>query len=222
MTDTEKGEGDMADLQALQDAVVDMQEDAALEMTKKFLADGVNAAEIFGAYQSAMTEIGKRFERNEYFIPELIMSGEIMAVASELLKPHLAGGQPGGGAKSGKMVLATVEGDIHDIGKNIAAMVFDLNGIDVKDLGVDVPASRIVAEAKEWGADIVGLSGLLTLAFDPMKAVVEKLVSEGLRDKVKVIIGGGQMDEQVRSYVGADAFVTDAVTGVNVCKAWLQ
>ena len=100
-------------------------------------------------------------------------------------------------------------------------MLMGLNGIDVKNLGVDVNTDKIIEEAVAFGADVIGLSGLLTLAFDPMKAVVEKLREKGLRDKIKVIIGGGQMDAQVCEYVGADAFVTDAVAGVNHVKAWL-
>jgi len=211
----------MAELQGLIDAVVEMQEDTALEMTRELLAKGEDATVVFGAYQSAMEEIGKRFERNQYFIPELLMAGEMMKAASDIIKPHLGADGPQSQKKLGKMVLATVQGDIHDIGKNIAGMMSDLNGVEVIDLGVDVPADRIVAEAQRSGADIVGLSGLLTLAFDPMKEVVAKLTAAGLREKVKVIIGGGQMDEQIRSYVGADAFVTDAVSGVNYCKEWL-
>jgi len=212
----------MADLKELVSAIIEMREDDAMAMTKQLLADGVPPLEVFDAYQAALEEIGKRFEQQLYFIPELIMSGEMMKAASEIIKPLLAG-QDGGQGKQrlGKVVIATVEGDIHDIGKNIVAMMMDLGGLEVRDLGVDVPADRIIAEAKDFGADIIGLSGLLTLAFDPMKQVVEKLQAEGLRDKIKVIIGGGQMDEQVCKYVGADAFVTDAVAGVNYCKGWL-
>ncbi|ADK85018.1 cobalamin B12-binding domain protein [Desulfarculus baarsii DSM 2075] len=212
----------MADLKELVSAVVEMREDEAMALTKKLLADGTPPLAVFDAYQAALEEIGKRFEQQLYFIPELIMSGEMMKAASEIIKPLLAD-QSGGQGKQrlGKVVIATVEGDIHDIGKNIVAMMMDLGGLEVRDLGVDVPADRIIAEAKDFGADIIGLSGLLTLAFDPMKQVVEKLQAEGLRDKIKVIIGGGQMDEQVCKYVGADAFVTDAVAGVNYCKGWL-
>lgn len=216
----------MADLKDLYTAVVEMQEDSAMDMTRSYLEQGVPALEIFACYQSALEEIGKRFEQQRYFIPELIMSGEMMKAASEMLKPKLAGqdAETGGavGKKLGKVVMATVEGDIHDIGKNIATMMLELNGMDVKDIGVDVPIDTIVQEAEDSNADVIGLSGLLTLAFDPMKAVVEKLKEKGLRDKVKVIIGGGQMDEQVCQYVGADAFVTDAVVGVNTVKGWLS
>lgn len=213
----------MGDANSLFEAIVEMQEDQALELTRNLLADGLNALDVFEAYQKALVEIGLRFEKKVYFIPELIMSGELMKAAMEIIKPYLGNGDGGpGGEKNGKIVIATVAGDIHDIGKNIITMMLELNGFDVKDLGVDVPTSTIVEAAEEFGADIVGLSGLLTLAFDPMKEVVENLEKAGLRDKMKVIIGGGQMDEQVCTHVGADAFVTDAVAGVNICKAWVN
>ena len=210
----------MADYKELIDAVVDMQEDQALALTRQYLDQGDDPLAVFDAYQEALAEIGQRFEKQIYFIPELILSGEIMKAASEIIKPKL--GETGGAQKKlGKFLIATVEGDIHDIGKNITIMLMELAGFEVKDLGVDVPTDKIIAEAKAFEADVVGLSGLLTLAFDPMKDVVGKLGSEGLRDKVKVIIGGGQMDEQICQYVGADAFVTDAVAGVNLCKQWV-
>lgn len=216
----------MSDLKDLFTAVVEMQEETALSLTRTSLEQGVPALDIFNCYQSALEEIGKRFEQQRYFIPELIMSGEMMKAGAEILKPYLASqseeGSGGAQAKLGKVLIATVEGDIHDIGKNIATMMLELNGFDVKDIGVDVPVDTIIAEAEAFGAQVVGLSGLLTLAFDPMKAVVEKLKEKGLRDKIKVLIGGGQMDDQVCAYVGADAFVTDAVVGVNHVKSWLS
>jgi methanogenic corrinoid protein MtbC1 len=216
----------MSDLKDLFTAVVDMQEDAAMDLTRSYLEQGVPALEIFGCYQSALEEIGKRFERQIYFIPELIMSGEMMKAGAEILKPAMAeqsvGTEPDSGGKLGKVVIATVQGDIHDIGKNIATMMLELNGLQVKDIGVDVPIDTIIQEAVDSKADVIGLSGLLTLAFDPMKSVVDRLKEKGLRDKIKVIIGGGQMDEQVCKYVGADAFVTDAVVGVNTVKGWLS
>jgi methanogenic corrinoid protein MtbC1 len=216
----------MTDLKKLFTAVVDMQEDAALALTRSLLEQGVPALEIFGCYQSALEEIGKRFEQQIYFIPELIMSGEMMKAGAEILKPFMAeqgaGTEEDSGGKLGKVLMATVQGDIHDIGKNIATMMLELNGMQVKDIGVDVPTDRIIQEAMDLKADVIGLSGLLTLAFDPMKSVVDRLKEKGLRDKIKVIIGGGQMDDQVCKYVGADAFVTDAVVGVNTVKGWLS
>lgn len=216
----------MADLKELYDAVVDMNEEAAMSLTGKYLDAGVSATEIFHCYQEALEEIGRRFEKQVYFIPELIMSGEMMKSSAEIIKPHLAKEEGGGKGEErktlGKVLMATVEGDIHDIGKNIVSMLLELNGMEVKDIGVDVPTDKIVDEAIAFGANVIGLSGLLTLAFDPMKAVVDQLKEKGLRDKIKVIIGGGQMDEHVRQYVGADAFATDAVVGINYVKEWLS
>jgi 5-methyltetrahydrofolate--homocysteine methyltransferase len=210
----------MSDLSILKEAVVEMQEDKALSLTKQYLEEGVDALDLFGTYQEALEEIGKRFEQQIYFIPELIMSGEMMKSASELIKPHLPETEESG-KKLGKILIATVEGDIHDIGKNIVTMMMEISGFDVKDIGVDVPIGTIVDEAEAFDAEIIGLSGLLTLAFEPMKNVVDTLKERGLREKYKVIIGGGQLDEQVRTYTGADAFVTDAVAGVNLCKSWM-
>ena len=149
------------------------------------------------------------------------MSGEMMKVAMELLDPYLREVSGREHDKIGKIVMATVAGDIHDIGKNIATMVLDVNGFQVLDLGVDVPAEKIVGETKVFGADIVGLSGLLTLAFDPMKEVVGTLKAEGMQDEVKVIVGGGQMDDKAGSYIGADAAVNNVGVAVGICKGWV-
>jgi len=208
-------------LNLLKEAVVEMQEEKALSLTEQYLAGGAEPLSLFKAYQAALAEIGKRYEQEIYFIPELIMAGEMMNAASNLIKPLLADNVGMTENKRGKVLIATVEGDIHDIGKNIATMMMDLNGFEVKDIGVDVPGDRIIAEAEAFGADIIGLSGLLSLVFDPMKKLVAALKAQGLREKYKVIIGGGQMDEKACAYIGADAFTTDAVAGVNICKAWM-
>jgi methanogenic corrinoid protein MtbC1 len=209
-------------MKQLVDTMADMAEDKVLSLTQKYLDEGKNPIDIFHAYQEAMVEIGKRFEQNVYFIPELILAGEMMNAGSELIKPYLNSTDTRTEGKKGKFLLATVEGDIHDIGKNIIGMMMDLNGFEVLDLGVDVPGDQIIAKVKAFDPDIVGLSGLLTLAFDPMKDVVTKLTEAGLREKSKVIIGGAQLDLQICEYVGADAWVTDAVKGVNQCKEWMS
>ena len=164
--------------QALTEAIVEMQEDKALTLTRELLDGGSDPLAVFRAYQNALQEIGKRFEKGIYFIPELLMSGEMMKTAMEIIKPFLKEGEGEKTKKIGKILIATVAGDIHDIGKNIVTMMMDLNSFDVLDLGVDVPSDKIVEEAKAFGTDIVGLSGLLTLAFDPMKEVVEKVKRE--------------------------------------------
>jgi 5-methyltetrahydrofolate--homocysteine methyltransferase len=148
----------------------------------------------------------------------LVYSGEILKSVTELVKPKLTKATES--KKLGKIVFGTVAGDIHDIGKDIVVFMLDVNGFEVHDLGVDVPAQRFVAKIKETGAPIVGLSGFLTLAFDSMKQTVEAMKAAGLRDKVKVMIGGGQITEEVTKYTGADAYGKDAVEGVTLAKKW--
>ena len=209
-------------MKELIDAMADMQEEKLLQLTKEYLDEGKNPVDIFKAYQIAMEEVGSRFEKGVYFIPELILSGEMMGAGAKLIKPYLGKDQNANeNTCKGKLLLATIEGDIHDIGKDIFGMLMELNGFEVMDLGVDVPSQTIIQKAKEFNPDIIGVSGLLTLAFDPMKKFVEALKEEGIRDKFKVQIGGAQITEQVCEYIGADAFATDAVTGVNQCKAWM-
>lgn len=209
-------------MQQLVDAIADMMEDKVYELTKQYLEDGRAAGEVFDAYQAAMVEIGRRFEEGTYFVPELIMAGEMMKSGSEIIKPYLGQDEESKGSKKiGKFLLATIEGDIHDIGKDIVGMMMDLNGFEVMDLGVDVPGATIVEKAKQFKPDIIGISGLLTLAFDPMKRCVDMLKEAGMREDHKVIIGGAQLDQQVCDFIGADAFVTDAVAGVNICKKWM-
>ncbi len=210
-------------MQDLVKAVAEMMEDEAMALTKKYVEQGVPALQIIDAYKEALGIIGKRFEQCIYFVPELILAGEMMKTASEIIKPVMKSSQ--GDLETpriGKFLLGTVAGDIHDIGKDMVHMLMDINGFEVKDLGVDVPAQRFWDEYKDFQPDIIGMSGLLTLAFESMKEVADGLKEMGVRDKVKVIIGGGQMDEHACKYVGADAFVTDAVAGVNICKRWVS
>lgn len=208
-------------MQDLVNAVVEMMEDDALALAKKYLEARTPPMQIVEAYKEALKIIGERFEKGTYFVPELILAGEMMNAASALIKPYLSAEQGGGGEKIGRFLLGTVEGDIHDIGKGMAGMLMDINGFEVKDLGVDVPAKRFIEEAERFQPHIIGLSGLLTLSYDSMKQVVEALKEAGMRDKVKVIVGGGQMDDHSCRYVGADAWVIDAVTGVKYALGWM-
>jgi 5-methyltetrahydrofolate--homocysteine methyltransferase len=209
-------------MQDLIDAMVEMNEAELLELTKKYLDNGTAATDVLKGYQEAMSIVGKRFEEEIYFIPELILSGEMMKQGSALIEPYLKDVNEDANIEGKKkFLLATVHGDIHDIGKNIVHMMMELNGFEVLDLGVDVPSDNIIAEAKTFQADIIGLSGLLTLAYEPMKQVVGKLKEAGLRDACKVIIGGAQTDGIICEFVGADAYATDVVSGVNQCKQWI-
>jgi len=200
------------------DAITEMHEEDALKITHEMLDAGANPLEMLDDCRAAMEIIGKRFETGDCFIPELILAGEMLQQISEIVKPNLK--QVAKQQKIGKVVIGTVEGDIHDIAKDIVAFMLDVNGFEVSDLGVDVPPPRFVRVVKDTGAKIVALSGFLTLAYDPMKATVEALKAAGLSD-VKVMIGGGQIDAQIKEYTGADAFGKDAMTAVSLAKAWI-
>lgn len=204
--------------QQLIDAITDMREEDALAITNQMLADGANPLEILDACRQAMEVIGQRFETGESFIPELILAGEMLSQISDVLKPHME--EDATQEKLGKIVLGTVEGDIHDIAKDIVGFMLEINGFDVTDLGVDVPPAKFVEAVQETGASIVGLSGFLTLAYDPMKETVAALREAGV--DVKIMIGGGQIDEQIREYTGADAYGSDAMAAVALAKNWVK
>jgi 5-methyltetrahydrofolate--homocysteine methyltransferase len=165
-----------------------------------------------------MEIVGNRFSKNEYFIPDLVYSGEILKKINELVKPKLA--TEGAAKTGGKVIIGTVAGDIHDIGKDIVVFMLDVSGFDVVDLGVDVPAQKFVDTIKDTSAPIVGLSGFLTIAYDAMKQTIEAIKEAGLREKVKVMIGGGQITDEIMKYTGADAFGKDAMVGVSLARKW--
>jgi methanogenic corrinoid protein MtbC1 len=203
----------------LVNALADLKEDEALKIVKDSLNAGEEPLKILEDARKGMGIVGKRFADSEYFIPDLVYSGEILKEVTELVKPKLT--QATESKKLGKIVFGTVAGDIHDIGKDIVVFMLDVNGFEVIDLGVDVPAQKFIDKIKETGAPIVGLSGFLALAFDSMKETVEAMESAGLRNKVKVMIGGGQISEEIRKYTGADAFGKDAMAGVTLAKQWI-
>jgi trimethylamine corrinoid protein len=199
--------------------LADLKEDEAIQLTKVRLVSGEDALKILQDSRTGMEIVGKRFASGEYFIPDLIYSGEILRQISEIVKPHLT--QSMQTQKLGKFLLATVAGDIHDIGKDIVGFMMDISGFEVIDLGIDVPKDKIVSRIQETQPQIVGLSGFLTLAFDSMKDTIEAIKQAGLRDKVKIMIGGGQIDEEVRRYTGADAYRPDAIAAVALAKEWM-
>lgn len=205
--------------QKLIDAITEMREEDAVKLTNELLDGGVSPADILSACKDAVDVIGKRFECGEAFIPELMLAGEMMTAITDILKPRMA--EDAVAEKLGKIVLGTVEGDIHDIGKDIVGFVLEINGFEVTDLGVDVPPDKFVEVAKETGAKIVALSGFLTLAYGPMKDTVAAIKAAGL-DDVKIMIGGGQVDENIRQYTGADAYGRDAMAAVALAKGWTK
>jgi 5-methyltetrahydrofolate--homocysteine methyltransferase len=202
------------------DAMVSMKEKESLEIAKGLLESGEDPLKILNTCKSAMTAVGKRFEAGEFFLPELVLAGEILRQISEIVKPEL--GDHVEVERLGKVIIGTVEGDIHDIGKDIVVFMLDVNGFEVIDLGIDVPVRNFVEAIKESRAPVVGLSGFLTLAFDSMKKTIDAIGDVGLRDQVKIMIGGGQIDDEVKKYIGADAHGLDAMEAVNLTKQWMK
>lgn len=198
--------------------LADLKEDEALTIVQEKLDAGADPMGILNDASRAMEIVGNRFSKSEYFIPDLVYSGEILKKINEMVKPKLA--QEGGAKTGGKVIIGTVAGDIHDIGKDIVVFMLDVNGFDVYDLGVDVPAQKFVDKIKETSAPVVGLSGFLTLAYDSMKQTIEAIKSAGLRDSTKIMIGGGQITDEITKYTGADAFGKDAMVGVSLAKKW--
>lgn len=206
-------------LEKITEALANLEEDEALKLVKAALEKGTEPLAIFKACQEGMIRVGTRFEQGEYFVSDLMMSGEIFKQAAELLGPIL---EAEGAAAAGKVVIGTAKGDIHDIGKDIVVNMLKSANLQVIDLGVDVPQERFVEALKESGAPVLGMSGLLTLSFDSMKATIQAVEVAGLRDKVKIMVGGGPVDGNVCRIVGADGWGGDAQAAVRLCKNWME
>jgi methanogenic corrinoid protein MtbC1 len=201
--------------------LADMNEDDALALAKRMLLeDQKSPIRVLDLCRAAMDIVGKRFEEGEYFLPELVLAGEMLDTIGAIAKPLIKQGEGGESKKLGKVLIGTVHGDLHDIGKNIVSFMLDINGFDVKDIGIDVPVKTFIDEIHAFQPDVVGLSGFLTLAFDSMKETIAAFEQAGMRDQFKIMIGGGQIDETVLAYTGADAFGVNAVEAVNLCKNW--
>jgi len=200
-------------------ALGDLDEDGVLQGVRSLLGKGVGPLEILAQLQEGMALVGKRFEEQEYFLSELVFSADIFKKATESLGDLSAEGP---GIQLGTLVIGTVAEDIHDIGKNLVTSLMSCNGFKVHDLGVDVPARKFVDAIKEHKPDFVGLSCLLTSAYDNMKKTVETIDQSGLRRDIKVLIGGGPVDETVRQYVNADYCCLTAQAAVNLCKGLMK
>ena len=201
--------------------IVELNEDSIKELLKKRLESNEDPLKIMDDVKGAMKIIGEKFSNKEYFLPELIMSGEILRDIFEVLSPKLKKSNITE-EKKGRVLLGTVAGDIHDIGKDVVRFMLDANGFEVLDLGVDVPAEKFVESIKEFKPQVVALSGFLTLAFDSMKEIILKFKEAGLRDSVKIMIGGGTVDESIVDYVSADAYGESAVEAVALASKWTE
>ncbi|WP_423055540.1 cobalamin B12-binding domain-containing protein [Acetobacterium carbinolicum] len=206
----------MLDLKILTQALGDLEEDQVIDLLKEFAATNPSeeeALEAVGACQSGMGIVGERFENGEYFVGDLIFAGELLTEAINVLKPSLGAG---GSTVIGIILLGTVHGDLHDIGKNIFKSMSEAAGFEVVDLGIDVEGNTFVTKAQEIKPQIIGMSGVLTLAIDSMKETVDALKAAGV--DAKIIIGGNPVTKESCAFVGADAFTTNAAEGVKICQ----
>ena len=202
--------------------LADMREEDALPLATAMLAEeNADPLRVLELCRNAMDIVGKRFEAGEYFLPELVLAGEMLEKIGAIAKPLIQNKPGTAPRKLGKVLIGTVHGDLHDIGKNIVTFMLDINGFEVRDIGIDVPVQKFIDEVNSFQPAVLGLSGFLTLAFDSMKETIEALEAAGVRKNLKIMIGGGQIDDAVRSYTGADAFGTNAITAVSLCKNWL-
>ena len=208
-------------------ALADLEEERAITMAEERLESGEDPMDVLDDLKKGMAIVGDRYDEEEYFIPDLMYAGDIIDQISDLLQDEMEAAEE---EVIGTVVLGTVQDDIHDIGKDLVFFMFDLNGFEVIDLGVDVPPETFVEAVEENDPDVIALSGFLTAAFDSMKETVEALEAaglveafneDGLRDGTKIMIGGGQITDDVRNYVRADGYETDAPSGVRLAKKWL-
>ena len=202
----------------IKSALVEFDVDLLKVKAQEALDRGVIAEEIISVLSEGMDVVGERYQTGEYFVTSLIIAGETMKEALEVLEPHLSGQ---GAPKRGRIVMATVAGDIHDIGKNIFTTLMATAGFEVIDLGVDVSAEAIVAAVREHSPDILGLSALLTTNLEQFPLIVEMLEKEGLRSMVKIVVGGATVTDEFAKGAGVDALAKSAVEGVNICKTWV-
>ena len=206
----------MSDPAELYDAILTGNAKKAEEVTKAALEAGADPSELLSQYMiPAMDEVGKRFECNEYFVPELLIAARAMKTSLGLLTPKLA---EVGAKSAGRVVIGTVQGDLHDIGKNLVASMLEGGGFEVVDLGVDVPANKFVEAVQEQDGSILALSALLTTTMTQMKVVLEALQAAGIRDKAKVMIGGAPITQQYCDEIGADGYSDNASAAVGLAR----
>jgi len=204
----------------LVDALASLDEDEVAKLVHEKINTGIDAMSILNECRNGMDIVGERYKSGEYFLSELVVSGEIFKESMKVIEPHLRAGKQAD--TLAKMVLGTVKGDIHNIGKDIVNVLMRAAGFEVFDLGVDVEPRVFVEKLVETEAPILGMSGLLTPSFESMKETVEAVEAAGMREKVRIIVGGGVVTELVGKYVGADRFTSDGLKGVEICKEFAR
>jgi 5-methyltetrahydrofolate--homocysteine methyltransferase len=190
----------------------------AIEVTQQRLNAGEDPLKILDDARKAMQIVGGRFSDGTYFIPDLVYSGKILEEVAALVKPGLS--RTPESKKLGKIVIGTVAGDLHDIGKDLVTFMLDVNGFEVYDLGIDVQPQAFVEKIRAVQPEVIGMSGFLTSVYQAMKDTVDAIAEAGLRDEVKIMIGGGVMDDEIRRYSGADAYGPDAMAAVSLARKW--
>ena len=198
----------------------DLNEGEVKKKVDQAIEAGISPETILDACQEAMRVIGEKFEQGVYFVSDLMLSGMMFKDVNERLKPLF--GDSSGKKKAGKVVIGTVAGDIHDIGKDLVVALLEANNFEVYDIGVDQGKEAFIEKIKETGATVLGMSGLLTVAFDAMKETVEAIEAEGLRDGLRIMIGGGPVNQGVCEYVGADSWGANAQSAIQICREWLK
>ncbi|MFH1135123.1 MAG: corrinoid protein [Pseudomonadota bacterium] len=210
----------MVDKEKYLQALMDGARDVLAGYVKRDLDAGVSAGEILAqGLIPGMDVIGEKMENGDMFIPEVLMAAQVMATGVEILKPLL--GEGGAGVR-GRVVIGTVKGDLHDIGKNLVAMMLESSGLEVHNLGVDIAPEEFVRQAQARHADLICLSALLTTTMPMMKATIEAVKTAGLRDKVKILVGGAPVTQAYADEIGADGFSTDAGSAVKLAKGMLS
>jgi len=212
--------GDRTTMNDLITAMADIDDEQVIDLIEKQLSEGREPVLILGDLKKGMDIVGQRFSDNEYFLVELVMSADVFKRAMEILEPKLLSTQKEG--KSGKVVIGTVAGDVHYIGKNLVIAFLVSNGFEVFDLGEDVSPEKFVEKLKETNANVLALSGLITTTHDVMKQTIDALSEAGIRNNVRVMIGGGDIDQSVVEYTGADAFGKDAMSSVDIARKFIE
>jgi len=205
----------------LAEAVMELDEEKSYKLVEQLIKDGIAPLDIIEILREGVEVVGEKFNKKEYFLTELVMAGEIFTQSASILEPHMKE-VVSDGSNVESIVIGTVQGDVHDIGKNIFVTLLQSAGYNVVDLGVDIPPEKFVEKVKETGAKVVAYSGLLTVALESMNATTEALKIAGLREKIRIIIGGLPVDELWMKAAGADAFTDNAFEGLKIVKKWLR
>jgi dimethylamine corrinoid protein len=206
-------------IKKIEESIVEMDLDSALNACENALTLGINPFNIIkDAIGAGVQRVGDLFEEKEYFLPELVMAGEIITQIMKTLKPHIKSASK---AKS-KVILGTAKGDMHNIGKNIVKIFMEAEGFEIIDLGVDVSSERFVEAIRSEKPEILGISTLLSASMPGLADLMEELKKEGIRESVKIILGGATITQQFVDAIGADGYARDAINGINICKGWVE